>query len=464
MASRVHGNTDLIREVGALDLLSLNEDNENTWIEVIRKMDAVYADLVHYQVELEDKNVALEDAQQFIRSVLASMTDVLVVCDIQGRIQQVNKALETLTGKQEDELRGHAFASLCAPESLPLVDQFIEKIRSDAIMDCEVSLIDSHGTPAQLAMNCSSRYDHTGRLLGMVLIGRPLGELRRAYTQLNRAHEELKQTQQQLVHSEKMASLGRLVAGVAHELNNPISFVFGNIHALKRYGERITRYLTAVENGMETDALKRLHTELKISHTLNDMASLIDGTLEGAERVSDIVQDLRRYSTSQKETKRNFDVCETIRTATQWVIKASRVKPEVEYELPENLDVVGRKGYVHQILVNLVQNAVDVMELQAQPRLAFTCSIDAGNAFISVRDFGPGISEEGMKNVFDPFYTTKPVGKGTGLGLYISYGLARDLGGDLRAGNHPQGGAVFTLVLPLDGNRATAVHDENPGD
>jgi two-component system sensor histidine kinase HupT/HoxJ len=452
MVSREYGNTDLIREVGALDLLAFDENNENAWIEVIQKMDSVYADLVHYQVELEEKNVALEEAQQFIRSVLASMTDVLVVCDIQGRIQQVNRALETLTGKQEDELRGQAFASLCAPESLPLVDRLHEKIRSDAVMDCEVSLIDSHGAPAQLAMNCSSRYDHTGRLLGMVLIGRPLGELRRAYTQLNRAHEELKQTQQQLVHSEKMASLGRLVAGVAHELNNPISFVFGNMHALKRYSERITRYLTAIEEGTDAEALKALHTELKIGHTLDDMASLIDGTLEGAERVSDIVQDLRRYSTSQKEARRNFDLCETIRTATQWVVKASRVKPEIEYELPESLEVVGRKGYVHQILVNLVQNAVDVMEQQAQPRLAFACRVERGSANISVRDFGPGISEDGMKNVFDPFYTTKPVGKGTGLGLYISYGLAKDLGGDLRVENHPQGGAVFTLVVPLDGN------------
>ena len=223
------------------------------------------------------------------------------------------------------------------------------------------------------------------------------------------------------------------------------------MHALKRYGERITRYLAAVENGADAEALRALHAELKIGHTLDDMASLIDGTLEGAERVSDIVQDLRRYSTSQKEARRSFDLCETIRTATQWVVKASRVKPDVEYDLPESLEVVGRKGYVHQILVNLVQNAVDVMEHQAQPRLAFACRVDRGRALISVRDFGPGISKDSMKNVFDPFYTTKSVGKGTGLGLYISYGLAKDLGGDLRAENHPRGGAVFTLEVPLDG-------------
>ena len=144
----------------------------------------------------------------------------------------------------------------------------------------------------------------------------------RSYYDLNRAHEELKQTQLQLVHSEKMASLGRLVAGVAHELNNPISFVFGNMHALQGYGERINRYLSAVDAGLDPESLRTLRDELRIGRILSDMPSLIDGTLEGAERVRDIVQDLRRYSTSQKESASRFDLPEIIRTATQWVIKA----------------------------------------------------------------------------------------------------------------------------------------------
>ena len=207
---------------------------EALWIEVIRKMDETYADLVRHQVELEEKNTALEDAQQFIASVLAAMTDVLIVCDVDGRIQQVNAALETLVGVPEAQLHGRTFLSLLAAESLPLARTFGEKIRSKAIHDCELILAGRDGQPAPLAMNCTSRYDHRGRLVGMVLIGRPVGELRQAYENLNRAHADLKQAQQQLISAEKMASLGRLVAGVAHELNNPISFVYGNIHALAR--------------------------------------------------------------------------------------------------------------------------------------------------------------------------------------------------------------------------------------
>jgi two-component system sensor histidine kinase HupT/HoxJ len=448
--------TDLIEQVGALEVLALNPDSEAGWIDVIQKMDDVYTDLVHYQVELEEKNAALEVAQQFISSVLSSITDVLIVCDIQGRIQQVNHALEDITGKQEDELLQQPFAGLFAPASRPLVDQFSEKIRADTIVDCEVSLLAQDSNEVPLATNCASRYDHDGRLVGMVLIGRPVGELRRAYEDLSRAHAELKQTQQQLIQSEKMASLGRLVAGVAHELNNPISFVFGNVHALRRYEERLARYINALEAKVANDDVTTLRKELNIERILTDIGPLIDGTLEGAERVSDIVQELRRFSSGQKEQTHPFDLCDVIRTATHWVVKSVRVKPKVQFDLPRSLEIIARKGHVHQILVNLVQNAVDVMETQAlsqrkaqtQAQIDISCRQDGKTIRISIRDHGAGIPPADMNKVFDPFYTTKPVGKGTGLGLYISYNLAVEQGGELQVANHPQGGAVFSLILP----------------
>ena len=438
----------MIEQVGAMEVLALNPDSETAWIDVIHKMDDVYTELVRYQVELEEKNAALEVAQQFINSVLSSITDVLIVCDIQGRIQQVNRALEEITGKQERELLQQPFAALFTPASQRMVDQFPEKIRSDAIVDCEVSLLSHDGKAVPLATNCASRYDHDGRLVGMVLIGRPVGELRRAYEDLSRAHAELKQTQQQLIQSEKMASLGRLVAGVAHELNNPISFVFGNVHALRRYEERLARYINTLEAKVDTRELTALRKELNIERILSDIGPLIDGTLEGADRVSEIVQELRRFSSGQKEAPRSFDLSEVIRTATHWVVKSVRTKPRVNFNLPEPLEIIARKGHVHQILVNLVQNAVDVMESLPDPQLDISCEKDDKAVCIHIRDRGPGISTDTINKVFDPFYTTKPVGKGTGLGLYISYNLAVDQGGELQVENHPDGGAVFSLKLP----------------
>lgn len=443
----------LSEQVGLADSLVLGEVRESAWIEVIRTMDTLYADLVDNQIELEKKNAELEDAQQFIRSVLGAMTDILIVCDTSGRIQQVNKALESLTGKRQTDLIGRPLEELLAPDSLSMIDEFPRKLGSDVISDCEVNFIDAGGGSAPLAMNCSSRYDQQGRLVGMVLLGRPVGELRRAYRDLNTAHEELKQAQLQLVQTEKMASLGRLVAGVAHELNNPISFVFGNVHSLKRYGDRLMQYLAAVEGGADPQALAALREALKIERIVNDMGSLIDGTLEGAQRVSDIVKDLRRYSASRAESVSVFDLVEVTNTAAHWVLKASRFKPRLRVDAPDTLRVEGRKGHVHQILVNLIQNATDVMEGLADACLEIRCSRGGETARVQVRDHGPGIARDDLGKLFDPFYTTKPVGKGTGLGLYISYGLANDLGGDLRAENHRDGGAVFSLEVPLHGAR-----------
>lgn len=443
-------NISLIDKVGMGEPLRLSETTENAWIEVIQKMDQVYADLVHYQVELEQKNAELEEAQQFIRSVLESMTEVLIVCDIQGRIEQVNHALEDLTGKPERALLKRHFNELFGLESQPLVGQFAEKLGRDAIVDCEVNLLTLEGNTMPLAMNCSSRYDVKGRLVGMVLIGRPVGELRRAYEALNTAHRELKQTQEHLVHSEKMASLGRLVAGVAHELNNPISVVFGNMHALQRYAERINDYMAEVARHLEPGLHQQLRENHRIDRIEADMGPLIDGSMEGAERISKIVLDLRRYSGIQRERPETYDLRQVVLTATEWVVKAARDKPEVNYELPNNLELCGRQGQAHQILINLVQNALDVMEGQRPPKLSISCQRDGAHAWINIHDNGPGIVEADLHKLFDPFFTTKAVGKGTGLGLYISYGLAHDMGGDLWASNHPEGGAVFTLLLPLE--------------
>ncbi len=450
-AKRVAGpERRLIQQAGVAGALELNPVSEEAWIEVVQKMDAVYADLVHHQVELEHKNAALEEAQQFIGSVLAAMTDVLIVCDRNGRIERANAALEQLTGSAEADLIGKPLQTLFAKESASLIEGFADKLHGEAVIaDHEVLLIDNSGNPTPLAMNCSARSDHKGRLVGFVLIGRPVGELRRAYESLNRAHHELRQAQQQLVLSEKMAALGRLVAGVAHELNNPISFVFGNMHALKRYGERLTEYLQAIDRGESTEDLQALRAKLKIDRVLADIAPLVDGTLEGAERVSEIVQDLRRFSSTQSEAADAFDLARVVRTAVSWVVKACRNKPVTTFDLPQSFEVVGRKGPVHQIIVNLVQNAVDVMADLDAPRLEIAGRVEDGTATVDVRDCGPGIAGDAMERIFEPFFTTKNIGEGTGLGLYVSYGLAEDLGGKLEAKNHPEGGAVFTMRLPL---------------
>jgi len=424
--------------------------DDQAWIDVIQRMDDIYADLVLSQVELERKNAELEDAQKFIHSILSSMSEILIVTDINGRVQRVNSALCDTLGLEPDAVEGNPMDRLFTDEQKPLLADFQQHMRSGTRIDCEADLIDARGEPVPMAINCNARYDHDNRLSGLVITGRPLRELRKAYAELKEAHEKLKTTQQQLLQSEKLASLGRLVAGVAHELNNPISFLFANMHALKGYQRDLQHYLDAIHSGIDDAAREHLRESLGIDRMLADIGPLVDGSLEGAERVRDIVQNLRKFATPQKQSRRDFDLVRVVRRALSWVQKSHPSKTIVRETLPSELWLHNNEGHIHQILVNLFQNAIDAMA--GLPTLKIDIRLEHDDHFVRlhIRDHGPGIPEENRLQIFDPFFTTKPVGHGTGLGLYISYGLATDQCNGRLEYTEPDGpGAEFILSLPI---------------
>jgi len=425
--------------------------DDATWIDVIRKMDQVYSDLLRYQVEIEEKNSTLEETQRFVENVLGSMSDVMVVCDRNGHILDVNRALCALVGEPSSVLRGRTVAELFADEdSRQRAREIPRRLRDQRVEECEVRLRAQDGSVLPVAFNCSPRHDAEGRYVGLVMIGREVGELRRAYSELHEAHEALKRTQQQLLHSEKLASLGRLVAGVAHELNNPISFVLGNVHALRRYLDRLERYLAEVHDGAGPERLASLRRTLRIDYLLEDLQPLLDGTVEGAERTRTIVDGLKRFSAVDREERVPFDLVEVIERAVNWVTRAARMPFLASMDLPPELPMLGTAAHLQQVVTNLVQNAVDAMDGSEAPRLVVAGTAVDGWAEVRFHDAGPGLSEEVLNRLFDPFFTTKPVGEGTGLGLSISYGIVERCGGSLRARNHPDGGAEFLLRLPLE--------------
>jgi two-component system sensor histidine kinase HupT/HoxJ len=423
--------------------------SESVWLDVIQKMDEVYSDLLQYEVALEDKNAALEESQQFIVSVLTSMSDVLLVCNRAGVIEDVNQSIQQLTGQDEAALKGRNIFDLFADEpSRQQAQHFFAGHVGETLHDCEMQLRAADGSAIPVSLNCTPRYSATGKMLGVVITGRPVGELRRAYKALRQAHEDLKRTQQQLLHSEKMASLGRLVAGVAHELNNPISFVFGNVLALKRYSKRLGEYLGAVQRKEPWERIDALREELGIDRLLADLPSLIEGTAEGAERTRDIVDGLKRFSAADRNLRETMDLVPVVERAVHWVTKAAPSTFSVDMNLPAELMVVGSAGQLQQVMMNLVQNACDATAGQAQARLTISAEVEGDGVRLRFADNGPGIAPENLPRIFDPFFTTKPVGKGTGLGLAISYGIVEQHGGCIEAANAPEGGAVFTVVLP----------------
>jgi two-component system sensor histidine kinase HupT/HoxJ len=424
---------------------------EATWIDVIQKMDEVYSQLVSEEIALEQKNEELESSQQFVFSVLAAMSDVLIVCNRDGKIEQTNAALRELTGLSEDALCGTPVEGLLFDAASALRMQHV--IRRTAAQGgsavIELDLIDAQRAAVPVDVNCAQRLDGAGRHAGYVFIGRPMGELKRAYQQLNDTHEALKRTQQQLLHSEKMASLGRLVAGVAHELNNPISVVLGNVHALKRYSERLASYVAALHQDGAAAGMPALRKGLRIDHLLQDLPSLIEGTLEGAQRTAEIVNGLKRFSAVDREERSAVDLNAIMQRAIEWIGKGVPSTFVVHWAPQQPLMVMGSAGKLLQVLMNLIENAYGAAAIHAAPELWITASIDEDTVTLFLHDNGPGIAPQHLSRLFDPFFTTKPVGKGTGLGLSISYGIVEQHAGKLYARNHGQGGAEFVIELPL---------------
>lgn len=420
-------------EIGESDIAHAQEA---AWIEVIRKMEEVYSDLIQYEIELEEKNTALEEAQRFITSVLSSVSDILVVCDADGRIQQVNLAFLRLTDMAEIDLIGQPLGDLLADD----VEQIRHWLEAGAA-DREVRFVhNGQGATEPVALTCATLLDHRGLPAGTVLTGRPVGELRRAY-------EALKQAQAQLVQQEKMASLGRLIAGVAHELNNPISFIVGNVHVLTKYRERLEAYLGAIHQGVTDGERETLRRALRVDALMADLPALIAGTQEGAQRVADIVKSLKRLSFSQGAGAETVNLSEIADNAVHWVVKGRNLSTAPVVALPPTLLTPGQAGQLHQVMVNLVENALDAVDGHAQD-VRVSGRRDGDRVVVEVCDKGPGIPPANLGKVFEPFFTTKPVGQGTGLGLWISYGIVRDHGGELVAENRPEGGACLRMALP----------------
>ena len=427
--------------------------DESTWMDVIQKMDEVYTKLVADEVALEEKNAELEQSQQFIFGLLTAMSDVLLACNQDGLIEETNRALCELVGREETSLRGQSLASLLADEaSLQFWRTALAQVNAlHEGTEMEIKLLHANGTVITVDLNCTPRHNARGMHVGYVMVGRPLGELKRAYHQLREAHEALKLTQQQLMHSEKMASLGRLVAGVAHELNNPISFVLGNVFSLQRYTTRMAQYLNAVHQTELPPQVQALRHELRIDRMMEDLPSLMDGTLEGAQRTADIVHGLKRFSAKDKESFAAVDLNAVVERAIHWVKKGMAPQFNIHWSIGPDCFVNGHAGQLLQVMMNLMENAYDasVAVNATNPQLDITLERSASHATLRFADNGPGIAAENLTRIFDPFFTTKSVGKGTGLGLSISYGIMEQHGGLLSVENAKGGGAVFLMQLPL---------------
>ena len=430
------------------DDIALDSVSETMWVDVIKRMDEVYSELLRNEGDLERKNAELEEAQAFISSVIASVTDVLIVCDEKLNVRQVNLAFARLAGVAESACCGARLEAFVVEEDRARLAALQASSRLGSPQEAEIRFRAAGGEVETLALRASAQFTADRRRVGCVFTGRPISELKRAYQALREAHVELQQAQDRIVEQEKMASLGRLVAGVAHELNNPISFVYANIHTLRRYMKALTGYLDAIHEGAPAGKRRELRQSLRIDAMLADLAPLLEGTLEGAVRVADIVKNLRRLSHSGSGEAQAFDLAKTARTAASLTAGGRAARAEVVVFEEGEARVFGPEGPLHQVIVNLVDNALYAVRDRAGGRVEIRVARRGEWVELAVADNGPGVTGGDLAKIFEPFFTTKPVGEGTGLGLWISFSIVRECGGSIAAANRAQGGAEFVIRLP----------------
>ncbi|WP_416798758.1 sensor histidine kinase [Ciceribacter azotifigens] len=441
---------DLISKISLPDVFALDDSSESMWVDVIHRMDEVYSELLRNETDLERKNAELEEAQTFISSVVASVSDILIACGSDGVIRKVNPAFLSLVGMQEAAVIGTRIFDYVVEADRGEAERLMSAGHEGRVLEGDLHFSAAYGREECLAMRCAALFDGRRRRFGAVLTGRPISELRRAYQALHQAHLELQQAQRKLIEQEKMASLGRLVAGVAHELNNPISFVYGNIYTLDRYRRSLAHYLKAVHQGADPEEIGTLRRMLKIDAILSDIEPLLEGTIEGADRISDIVKNLRRLSFSKTGELQPVDVDRLLRNAAHLALRAKNSLANLVIESAPGLVIDAHEGQMHQVFVNLVDNALDAVVGRDNPRVWLAASRRDDTIEIVVRDNGSGIREDNLGNIFEPFFTTKTVGEGTGLGLWISFSIIQDYGGTINVRNCGTGGAEFRVLLPLD--------------
>lgn len=280
-------------------------------------------------------------------------------------------------------------------------------------------------------------------------------ELSRVNDELHDALETLKKTQSQLLLSEKLASVGQLTAGVAHEINNPINFVTGNINPLKRNFESLKKLLQKI-GGLKTDGdaktelaeIDSLKKEMDFDYTIEESEKLLSGIEEGSRRTAAIVKGLRQFSRIDEDTKKLANINEGIESTL--LLLQNKLKFQNIEVVPSFGDIPQIHcfpGQLNQVFMNLLTNAIDA--IGSNGKIFITTALEGDRLKISVRDTGQGMPEEVKKKIFDPFFTTKEVGKGTGLGLSISYGIIEKHNGTIEVRSEPGKGTEFIILLPL---------------
>ncbi|OAB59135.1 hypothetical protein AY600_06685 [Phormidium willei BDU 130791] len=458
----------------------------------------------HHQVErqLRTSNRELHKSQNRLSQLLEAMPVGVCVHDRRGRMLYRNQTAQHLLGDVESDL--HQFAQhyrlyqadtsdLYPLEQLPgqlaLSGQSVRRDDLELRQSDQTIPLDMASTPL---------LDEAGVVDGVIVAFQDIRDRKEAQklladynqtlekqvvqrtTELQKTLSQLQRTQAQLVHTEKMSSLGQLVAGVAHEINNPISFIFGNIRYTREYIHDLLKLLNAYQQIYPNpdSSIQVLTEEIDLTYLVEDLQRILDSMNSGAERIRNIVLSLRNFARlDESKTKivNLHDGLESTLMVLQSRLKSQRNRPEIKLiknygDIPK-LDCYASE--INQVFLNILNNAIDAFDTYGDSQPNFrsnqepTLSIETkqtgkSTIIIQIKDNGVGMSPAVSHRMFDPFFSTKPVGSGTGLGLSMSYQIIVEKHqGKLYCESELGKGTTFTIELPMSLNPARRLSLEN---
>lgn len=463
-----------------------------------RRLKQANLKLAHQIVERQQVEEALRQAEEKYRSIFDNAVEGIFQTTVEGGYLSANPALARIYGYESPE---ELVASLADIGTQLYVNpnsrqEFLQEIEErDRVTEFESQVYRKDGSIIWISENARAVRDANGVMLycegfvtditerkaALETLQRSEAQFRQQAEQLEKTLYQLQQTQSQLIQSEKMSSLGQLVAGVAHEINNPVNFVCGNLLHASQYAEDLLSILKLYQRCYPNPApeIAEEAEAADMDFLMEDFPKTISSMQLGADRIRQIVQSLRNFSRIDEAQMKPVDLHEGIDSTLLILhnrLKAKGTSPEITvFKDYGNLPPVEcYAGLLNQVLMNLLSNAIDALETRYEHPDEITCSlcslpeqvgnisypaptirictevIERGQVAIKITDNGPGIPEDIRRRIFDPFFTTKPVGKGTGLGLSISYQIVVDKHrGQLKCISAIGKGTEFLVEIPI---------------
>ncbi len=412
---------------------------------------------------------AQEELTTLLASAVRSTEEGILITDTGSgsgppSIVFVNDSFKRLTLRSDRELIGQPLSVLRQSSLQEQEFSLLEHGHSDS-RSATIETVESRddGSNVHCAWHISPVRSASGQVTHFISVLRDITSLReheeaqrQSHRKLLEAHRKLTENQAQLIQSEKLASLGQLAAGVAHEINNPIGYVMSNVEMLaddlrdvRSVWTRAYRLSEAqgMEDGQRLSDLHDLLHSSDLNARIQELDSLIHDCRDGLIRVRDIVQNLRRFARADDSELQVADLNEELETALKIVWNELKHRCDVVTNLGELPPYRCRPAQLNQVFTNLLINAGQAIRDRGEIRI--TTAENGDEIRIQIADTGEGIPPEHRSRLFDPFFTTKPAGSGTGLGLAVSYGIVQQHGGSIEVDSTPGAGSTFTVRLPL---------------